>query len=710
MIPETAPELISYLRNVGGFSVRLTAAGTISIRPKKKLTEELTRAIAQTGVSALHAALEKERRPSEGSADDTRPTLSSAIDDLRADVDERIWPVIQNVNGGGPLVDIGTDSAGRRIVRPRSNPPALFARGGAIVTITRDDDGRLFARVLDKDGLTHFLGRMIRFINEVRQGDIVVEKPVTPPEKLVRDLLAKPEPPLPILDRIVATPIVAPSGAIHDVPGYDAASRCIYAPPPGFVVRPVSRTPSRDELQAAVKMILEPFCDFPFVSDADQAHAVATIITIIARGLIGGLTPLFLFKKPSPGTGASLLVMTILLIATGDTPAMLTEAGDSAEWRKKLTSVLMEAPIVVAFDNLTGHLDNPHLSAALTSPVLKDRILGLNKTVTLPVRNAWLATANNLTMSTDFRRRTVVSEINAELERPWLRDQSAFRHPDLLVWVASHRAELVHAVLTLVTAWLAAGRPPGSVTLGMYESWARVIGGILETAGIKGFLGNLDTSYEALDIDSDEGRRFVRRLWQERRDNPTTPPDLLAIATHEEVGLPVQGKDDIGRLQSLGHWLTKHAGRYYSLGEGVTVSIVRAPGEHRARWKLVRSRHGENQSAGSAGSAGSPDRVHGGFADSDQCTSVQNKGQAGDENPQIPRFPRPELHPGADGTSLLDPGDQAQDDRDRGPGSSRKRNHPAEKAQDRLDHPHGPHHRPDGNGHVSTERSEPQEV
>jgi putative DNA primase/helicase len=54
-----------------------------------------------------------------------------------------------------------------------------------------------------------------------------------------------------------------------------------------------------------------------------------------------------------------------------------------------------------------------------------------------------------------------------------------------------------------------------------------------------------------------------------------------------------------------------------------------------------------------------------------------------------------------------------RDDRDHpdlGSGSSPKRNHPAEKVQDRPDHPHSPHHRPDGNGHVSTECSEPQDV
>ena len=214
-----------------------------------------------------------------------------------------------------------------------------------------------------------------------------------------------------------------------------------------------------------------------------------------------------------------------------------------------------------------------------------------------------------------------------------------------------------------MTAWLAAGRPQGTVTLGMYESWAGVVGGILETAGIEGFLGNLETIYEDADVESDEGRRFVRRLWQERRDSPTTPMELLAIATHEEVALPLQGKDDIGRLQSLGHWLKKHAGRYYELADGLTVAITRARGEHRTLWRLVRSSRGEKQSAESAGFAGSQDLVHGGLADSGESKSVQHRGEAGLKNPHIPRLSCAEREPGEDDPCLFESGDWAPEGR-----------------------------------------------
>jgi hypothetical protein len=64
-------------------------------------------------------------------------------------------------------------------------------------------------------------------------------------------------------------------------------------------------------------------------------------------------------------------------------------------------------------------------------------------------------------------------------------------HPNLLEWVAENRGELLGALLTISRYWYFvgkprwSGRPPGS-----FEGWARTVGGILETVGTEGFLGN----------------------------------------------------------------------------------------------------------------------------------------------------------------------------------------------------------------------------
>ena len=85
------------------------------------------------------------------------------------------------------------------------------------------------------------------------------------------------------------------------------------------------------------------------------------------------------------------------------------------------------------------------------------------------------------------------------MDQPWLRKPDAFRHR-LPEWALLNRAELVRACLILCRAWIAAGKheAPSRPTLGMFESWARVMGGILHACHLPGFLANLPEFYERL--------------------------------------------------------------------------------------------------------------------------------------------------------------------------------------------------------------------
>ena len=80
--------------------------------------------------------------------------------------------------------------------------------------------------------------------------------------------------------------------------------------------------------------------------------------------------------------------------------------------------------------------------------------------------------------------------LTVDTEKPWSR--SGFKHPDLLRWGMANRSSLIHAALTVIMNWTAAGMPKGRETLGSFESWAEVVGGVVATAGVEGFLQNRD--------------------------------------------------------------------------------------------------------------------------------------------------------------------------------------------------------------------------
>ncbi len=64
---------------------------------------------------------------------------------------------------------------------------------------------------------------------------------------------------------------------------------------------------------------------------------------------------------------------------------------------------------------------------------------------------------------------------------------------------------------------IVAGRPrpeQGTPELGSCEAWRNVIGGILSTAGISGFLGNMAEFYDAADEDTPQWSAFLE-AWLE---------------------------------------------------------------------------------------------------------------------------------------------------------------------------------------------------
>ena len=116
--------------------------------------------------------------------------------------------------------------------------------------------------------------------------------------------------------------------------------------------------------------------DFPFVSPAERAHAVALLLLGFLRAMIDGPTPLHLIEKPTPGTGATLMVDAIATILTGAGASVMTEGRDDEEWRKRVTAKLRQIPTIVLIDNLRQKLDSSAVAAALTAPFWEDRILG----------------------------------------------------------------------------------------------------------------------------------------------------------------------------------------------------------------------------------------------------------------------------------------------------------------------------------------------
>lgn len=535
-------------------------------------------------------------RPADDGLRRSAAAFNHAIDDRLDRLAQRVRPIARvgrveaAADDGLPTID-ATDQDLPRVTEQAigalvegNRPPALFVFGGAPTRVERDERGTPVLRPLTEDRLRHHAARWAHWTRPGARGQILA---ALPPMHVVRDLLAHPDLPLPPLVRIVEAPVFDRCGTLCRMPGYAGEISGLYvAPAPGWGLPEVPDAPTNAEVAAARVLLRDDLLgDFPFVGDAEAAHAIALLLLPFARDLITGPTPMHLIEKPAPGTGGGLLVDALLWSAIGRSVPVMTEGRDEDEWRKRLTAKLVASPTVILIDNLRRRLDSPALSGALTATVWEDRILSVSSTMRVPVRCVWIATGNNPALSNEITRRTIRIRLDAGVDRPWLRE--GFRHPDLRDWMTVERTALVRAALILVQSWLVAGRPMGNRTMGQYESWARVMGGILEHVGIPGFLGNLTDFYAESDAESSMWTAFVLAWADKYSDRAAGVADLFALLS-DDVTLDLGDKGERSQRTRLGKLIGSMRDRVFAGYRIVQAEPVRGA----QRWRL-KSQDGE---------------------------------------------------------------------------------------------------------------------
>ena len=477
------------------------------------------------------------------------------------------------------LDDIILDTVGV-IDAANSRPvPTVYSLNGKPAHLTLGD-GKPEIELLDETGMYGLLARLADWVRRSEDEDAAV----FPPHEVARDLVRIPPRSLPPITQVVTAPVFDTDGRLVDQPGYDRPSGVWYHRPEGLEIPPVPANPLPSDIaQARAILVDDLLVDFPFVSPSDRAHALAALLLPFVRRMIDGPTPVHLYEAPAPGSGKTLMGEIVCIVATGDKAEPTTVPRDGEELRKKLLSLLLARPQVVLLDNVSTGIDCGHLAAVLTSEKYQDRVLGVSAMGCPPNITCWLLTANNASLTLEIARRSVRVRIEPAQERPW--ERQGFKHWPLKPWVAQHRGEIVHALLTLVQGWVARGRPPCARTLGSFEAWAAVIGGILEAAGIPGFLENNADLYEAADLEGQEWLEFTAEWWKEHGAAPVASGVLLQLATDRSLLTSVLGgKSDRSQSIRLGKSLRQNRNRRF----GAFRLAVSRGRTNQNLWQLIR--------------------------------------------------------------------------------------------------------------------------
>ena len=414
-------------------------------------------------------------------------------------------------------------------LKAANDPPMLFARAGNLAVIVCYKDGRHAIVDLKEDSMRGVLARVADwFVAFKAKAGERTETSCAPPLDVVKDLLSLPPShwPFPALDGMVEMPVLRPDGTILNKPGYDLATRLFFAPDPTLQLPEIPTAPSSSQVKAALSLIVdEVLGDIPFVDQPSRANAIAGMLTVVVKSAINAPTPAELNDAPQAGTGKSLVAETTAIITTGRPAEMFSLPREEEEVRKHICTALRSGARIIVFDNVTQRVNSAELCKAITATLFADREFRTHDKILLPVNAAFVLTGNNLAVSGDMPRRCYWVRMDAKQSKPFMR--TGFRHPNLKAWVTEHRGALLAALLTLARAWFVAGRPAPKLTpLGGFEAWTLMVGGILEHAGVDGFLGNASALYDEIDSDSSEWEGFLLAIHECFAAKPFTVAEI----------------------------------------------------------------------------------------------------------------------------------------------------------------------------------------
>lgn len=134
--------------------------------------------------------------------------------------------------------------------------------------------------------------------------------------------------------------------------------------------------------------------------------------------------------------------------------------------------MLLAGDRIVTIDNVERPVGGDLLCQVVTEPLVNIRLLGTLSRLIAPNVTSWFFTGNNLTFTGDMIRRVGLIRLDANCERPELRE---FKTSDPVVAAARERPRLVAAALTILRAFTAAGWPRSHPPIGSFADWSRFV-------------------------------------------------------------------------------------------------------------------------------------------------------------------------------------------------------------------------------------------
>lgn len=487
--------------------------------------------------------------------------------------------------------------------------PTLFQQKGEWVELREGSVVRL-----DRDTFEARLNMLTEWRKKNGDGPYLN---VSAPMDVVKMLYAHNYKPVPELVGVAHAPMYTKHGELISERGYHRNSGYYYAPPEDLYVAPPPRKITEEDLAAARETLVDILCDFEMdgVSRADLEAAVLRgegeevwrsgndpkvlsavppsflgvvgfMLEQLVRPLIDGPLMPLLISKTAPRAGGGLLASVVQTVVRGNVSVRPMSMNEE-ERRKAVVSALRSGTAIVVWDNLPERrtVDSPTLAMLFTEGKVSDRLLSTNDEVEIDVTCSFMMVGNRPPFSAELTERLNLVELVPQTDRP--AERTGWKHASLRTYVAENRGRILGALLVLIKNWLDKGRPAPryAPTIGRFEEYTRVIGGILEAAGENwtSWQGNRDKLKAVTADESEDNWATLFAAWAAERGlgeaGKIESHELIAIAGEEEIELDVRCIKDGGPYayngKSFGAAMRSMVERVFSLEGHGKVMLVR---------------------------------------------------------------------------------------------------------------------------------------
>jgi hypothetical protein len=474
-----------------------------------------------------------------------------------------------------PLPDVLSDLS-NSIAQHNGSTPELFHGAGGLREVVKNQDGATVLESVRCERVQVIAGENATWT--VTPAEAQLPREVAPPAALCAQFIASRGywKNIPTIKRILTAPFVDRAGNICTAPGYHASERVWLSLPDGYQLP--DTTPTAANIATAKTLLDKLFSEVAFSNPASRANALALMLLPFVRPYIDaqndGQTPLHLFDAPTQSSGKTYAVQICLSPFCEVVPT--SDKRDEKESQKEVFALLAEGVFYIFIDNVKSTLGSAEIATAITTGTMRGRILGASKTETVSSNIVWAATSNNAQLDADIVSRSILIQLDTNSETP--EDREFNFNP--VQFIAQNRADVQAAILTLVRAWLEAGGQTRAKKVSRFPAWERIIGGILETAGIEGFLDNHKAARENADGETTAWRGFIEAWYAAHDDDFRTVAELLQTPDGDDLKAFI-GDKDAGKI--FGKMLQK---RKNQVIHGYKVTREEPRGRVN-RWRLV---------------------------------------------------------------------------------------------------------------------------